>query len=58
MNPCHIKIVKTGQTFKSYVDDVEKTTQQVDSNITGACRVGFRNGSESTIKFKNFVIYG
>lgn len=57
MNPCHIKIVKSGQTFKTYINDVEKTAQQVDSNITGACRVGFRTNATSTIKFKNLRIY-
>jgi len=58
MKAGHYKIVKTGQTFKTFVDGVEKTTQQVDSDITGACRVGFRGNSASTIKFKNFKIYG
>ena len=58
MNAGHYKIVKDGQVFKTFVDGVEKTSQQVDSNITGACRVGFRQGSASTIKFKNFKIYG
>ena len=57
MNPCHIKIVKTGQTFKTYVNYVEKTAQQVDSNITNACRVGFRVNTTSTIKFRNLRIY-
>lgn len=57
MNAGHFKIVKTGQTFKTFVDGVEKTSQQVNSNITGACRVGFRQGSASTIQFRNFVIY-
>lgn len=51
------KIVKTGQTFKVYIDGVENTGQQVNSNITNACRVGFRFGSASTIQFRNFVIY-
>ena len=58
MNAGHFKIVKDGQVFKTFVDGVEKTTQQVDSDITGACRVGFRQSSASTIKFKNFKIYG
>jgi len=58
MNAGHYKIVKDGQVFRTYVDGVEKTTQQVNSNITNACRVGFRQRSASTIKFKNFKIYG
>ena len=57
MNAGHYKIVKDGQVFRTYVDGVEKTNQQVNSNITGACRVGFRQGSASTIQFRNFVIY-
>ena len=56
-NAGHFKIVKDGQVFKTFVDGVEKTTQQVNSNISGACRVGFRHGSASTIQFRNFVIY-
>ena len=56
--PCHVKIVKDGQTFKSFVDGVENTGQRVESNITGACRVGFRQGSSSSFSFKNFVVYG
>jgi hypothetical protein len=57
MNAGHYKIVKDGQVFKTFVDGVEKTAQQVNSNITGACRVGFRQASASTIQFRNFVIY-
>ena len=57
MNAGHYKIVKDGQVFKTFVDGVEKTTHQVNSNITGACRVGFRQASASTIQFRNFVIY-
>ena len=57
MNAGHYKIVKDGQVFRTYVDGVEKTAHQVNSNITGACRVGFRQGSASTIQFRNFVIY-
>ena len=57
MNAGHFKIVKEGQVFKTFVDGVEKTNHQVNSDITGACRVGFRQGSASTIQFRNFVIY-
>ena len=57
MNAGHFKIVKTGQVFKTFVDGFEKTTQQVNSNITGACRVGFRQNIASTIQFRNFKIY-
>lgn len=56
-NAGHFKIVKDGQVFKTFVDGVENTRQQVNSNITNACRVGFRFNSASTIKFRNFVIY-
>ena len=54
---CHIKIVKDGQIFKTFVDNVEKTGQQVNSNITNACRVGFRGATGTTFKFKNLRIY-
>ena len=54
---CHVKIVKDGQTFKTYVDGTELTSQQVSSNITGACRVGFRSQATGTLTFKNLVIY-
>lgn len=57
MNAGHYKIVKDGQVFKTFVDGVEKTSHQVNSNITNACRVGFRQNSTSTIQFRNFVIY-
>ena len=56
-NAGHFKIVKDGQVFKTFVDGVEKTANQVNSNITSACRVGFRTNSTSTIQFRNFVIY-
>ena len=56
-NAGHFKIVKDGQVFKTFVDGVEKTAHQVNSTITGACRVGFRTNSTSTIQFRNFVIY-
>ena len=54
---CHVKIVKDGQTFKTFVDGTELTSHQVDSDITGACRVGFRSQSSGIITFKNFMIY-
>ena len=57
MNAGHFKIVKDGQVFKTFVDGVEKTAHQVNSNITGACRVGFRMNTPSPIQFRNFKIY-
>ena len=57
MNAGHYKIVKDGQVFKTFVDGVEKTANRVNSNITGACRVGFRTNTTSTIKFRNLIIY-
>ena len=56
-NAGHFKIVKDGQVFKTFIDGVEKTAHQVNSNITGACRVGFRTNTTSTIKFRNLIIY-
>ena len=55
--PCHFKIVKDGQIFRTYIDGVEKSQGYVESNITQPCRVGFRSNTNSSFQFRNFKIY-
>lgn len=56
--PCHIKVVKKDNIFRTYIDGVENVEQRFSSDIGSdeACRVGFRGYQNWSITIKDFKI--